>query len=87
MKDSKILEQSLKLANQFQKDIDHIPNLFDSMLESLLPNVSNNDKIKLQELVKESNKLIDEAKKNGDIVKIKQSIDDLTNKYGRNNNT
>ena len=87
MKDSKILEQSLKLANQFGKDIDQTPKLFDSMLESLLPNVSNDDKVKLQTLVKESNKLIEDARKTGDFVKIKQSIDDLTNKYGRSNNT
>ena len=85
--DSKIFEQSLKLAEQFQKDVVHVPKLFDSMLESLLPNVSNEDKVKLQTLVKESNKLIEDARKTGDFVKIKQSIDDLTNKYGRDNNT
>ncbi len=85
--DSKIFERSLKLAEQFQKDVVQVPNLFDSMLQNLLPNVSNEDKVKLQTLVKESNKLIEDARKTGDFVKIKQSIDDLTNKYGRINNT
>ena len=85
--DSKIFERSLKLAEQFQKDVVQVPNLFDSMLQNLLPNVSNEDKVKLQTLVKESNKLIEDARKTGDFVKIKQSIDDLTNNYVRNNNT
>ena len=33
------------------------------------------------------NKAIEDARKTGDFVKIKQSIDELTTKYGRNNNT
>ena len=87
MKDNKVFEQSLKMAQAFQKDIQNVPNLFDSILTEVLPNVSNEEKLKLQTLVQESNKLIDEAKKNGDFLKIKQSIDELNNKYGRNNHT
>ena len=85
--DNNIFENSLRIANQFAKDLENVPKLFDSMMGKVLPEVSKEEKIKLQQLVKESNKLIDEAKKTGDIVKIKESIDNLTNEYGRNNNT
>jgi len=87
MKDNNVFKQSLKMAESFKKDVDSVPDLFDSILTKVLPNVSNEEKIKLQTLVKESNKLIDNAKKNGDFLKIKQSIDELTNKYGSNNHT
>jgi len=87
MKGNNIFEQSLKLAEQFAKDTKDVPNLLNSMLDKVLPEIPNNEKVKLQQLVKESNKIIENAKKSGDIVKVKQSIDELTNKYGRNNNT
>ena len=82
-----IFESSLKIAKEFSKELDNVPDLFDSVLKDVIPNVSTEDKIKLQKLVKESNKLIEEAKKDGDFLKIKQSIDELTLKHGRNNNT
>ena len=87
MRDNDFFKKSLKLAEQYAKDVKNVPNLFDSILSDVLPNVSKEDKIKLQNLVKESNKVIDDAKKHGDFLKIKQSIDELTLKHGRNNNT
>jgi len=87
MKDNKIFEQSLKMAEQFAKDVDNVPKLFESMLSEVLPKATPEEKIKLQQLVKESNKVIEDARKTGDFVKIKQSIDELTAKHGRNNNT
>ena len=87
MKDNDFFKKSLKLAEQFAKDVKDVPDLFDSILSDVLPNVSNEDKIKLQNLVKESSKVIDDAKKHGDFLKIKQSIDELTLKHGRNNHT
>ena len=87
MKDNKIFEQSLKMAEQFAKDVDNVPKLFESMLSEVLPKATPEEKIKLQQLVKESNKVIEDARKTGDFVKIKQSIDELTAKHGRNSNT
>lgn len=87
MRANDIFKESLKLAEQFAKDINNVPKLFDSVLSDILPNLSDDEKIKLQQLVKESNKLIDNAKKTGDFVNIKESIDELNNKYGRNYNT
>lgn len=87
MKVNNIFTESLKVAEQFAKDLDGVPELFDKVLEDVLPNVSNEEKVRLQQLVKESNKVIDDAKKHGDFVKIKKSIDELTSKHGRNNNT
>jgi hypothetical protein len=87
MKDSKIFEATLEMAKSFQNDSKKVPDLFNSILSETLPHVSNDEKIKLQSLVKESNKLIEDAKKSGDFLKIKKSIDELTNKYGRNNHT
>lgn len=87
MKGNDFLKKSLKLAKEYAKDTENVPGLFDSILADVLPNVSNEDKIKLQHLVKESSKVIDDAKKHGDFLKIKQSIDELTSKHGRNNNT
>lgn len=87
MKDNKFFNESLKMAEAYAKDVKNVPNLFDSILSEVLPTVSNDEKIKLQTLVKESNKMIEDAKKSGDFMKIKQSIDQLKNKYGRNNHT
>tara|TARA_R110001592_G_scaffold62969_2_gene192792 strand:- start:1406 stop:1669 length:264 start_codon:yes stop_codon:yes gene_type:complete len=87
MKDNKFFEQSLKMADQFAKDVQNVPEMFDSMLSEFLPKATTEEKIKLQNFVKESNKAIEDARKTGDFVKIKQSIDELTTKYGRNNNT
>lgn len=87
MRANNIFEQSLKLAEQFAKDVDNVPKMFDSMLSEIVPKATPEEKIKLQSLVKESNKVIEEARKTGDFVKIKQSIDELTAKYGRNNHT
>tara|TARA_Y100001938_G_C8073786_1_gene424715 strand:- start:1810 stop:2073 length:264 start_codon:yes stop_codon:yes gene_type:complete len=87
MRDNKIFEQSLKMAEQFAKDVDNVPKLFESMLSEVLPKATPEEKIKLQQLVKESNKVIEDARKTGDFVKIKQSIDELTAKHGRNSNT
>ena len=85
--DNNIFIESLKLAEQFSKDLKSVPELFDSMLSEVLPNATPEEKIKLQNLVQESNKVIEDARKTGDFVKIKQSIDELNSKYGRNNNT
>lgn len=87
MKANNIFEQTLKIAEQFAKDAQNVPKMFDSMLAEVFPNATTEEKIKLQQLVKESNKVIEDARKTGDFVKIKQSIDELTSKYGRNNNT
>lgn len=87
MKDNKFFEQSLKMADQFAKDVQNVPEMFDSMLSEFLPKATTEEKIKLQNFVKESNKAIEDARKTGDFVKIKQSIDELTTKYGRNYNT
>ena len=87
MKANNIFEQTLKIAEQFAKDAQNVSKMFDSMLAEVLPNATTEEKIKLQQLVKESNKVIEDARKTGDFVKIKQSIDELTSKYGRNNNT
>ena len=87
MKANNIFEQTLKIAEQFAKDAQNVPKMFDSMLAEVLPNATTEEKIKLQQLVKESNKVIEDARKTGDFVKIKQSIDELTSKYGRNSNT
>ena len=87
MKDNKFFEQSLKMADQFAKDVQNVPEMFDSMLSEFLPKATTEEKIKLQNFVKESNKAIEDARKTGDFIKIKQSIDELTSKYGRNNNT
>lgn len=85
--DNNIFKESLKLAEQFSKDLKSVPQLFDSMLSEVLPNATPEEKIKLQQLVQESNKVIEDARKTGDFVKIKQSIDELISRYGRNNNT
>jgi len=87
MKDNKFFEQSLKMADQFAKDVQNVPEMFDSMLSEFLPKATTEEKIKIQNFVKESNKAIEDARKTGDFVKIKQSIDELTRKYGRNYNT
>lgn len=87
MKDNKFFEQSLKMADQFAKDVQNVPEMFNSMLSEFLPKATTEEKIKLQNFVKESNKAIEDARKTGDFVKIKQSIDELTTKYGRNYNT
>tara|TARA_R110002049_G_scaffold111993_1_gene261320 strand:+ start:2817 stop:3077 length:261 start_codon:yes stop_codon:yes gene_type:complete len=86
MKANKFMLDSIKLAGTLQKEIDKTPDLFNNMLESMIPNLSNQDKIKMQSLVKESNKLMEDAK-NGSVSDIQQKIDELRNKYGRTNNT
>lgn len=85
--DNNYFKESLKLAEQFSKDLKSVPQIFDSMLSEVLPNATPEEKIKLQQLVQESNKVIENARKTGDFVKIKQSIDELNSKYGRNNHT
>ena len=85
--DNSYFKESLKLAEQFSKDLKSVPQIFDSMLSEVLPNATPEEKIKLQQLVQESNKVIENARKTGDFVKIKQSIDELNSKYGRNNHT
>ena len=85
--DNSYFKESLKLAEQFSKDLKSVPQIFDSMLSEVLPNATPEEKIKLQQLVQESNKVIENARKTGDFVKIKQSIDELNSKYGRNHNT
>lgn len=86
MKANKFISQSMKLAETLSNEIDKTPNLLNNVIESMLPNLSNEDKIKMQSLVKESNKLMDDAK-NGNVSDIQQKIDELKNKYGRNINT
>jgi len=85
--DNNFFEETLKLTEQFSKDLKSVPEMLDSMLFEFLPKATPEEKIKLQSLVKESNKVIEEARKTGDFVKIKQSIDELTKKHGRNNHT
>ena len=87
MMDNKFFEQSLKLAEQFSKDLKKAPEMFELMLSKSIPGATPEEKIKLQQLVQESNKVIEDARKTGDFVKIKQSIDELNLKYGRNNTT
>ena len=85
--DNDIFKNSLKLAEQFTKDLDNVPKMFDNLLKELIPKISKEEKIKLQNVVKDSNKVIEQARKTGDFVKIKESIDELSSKYGRNDNT
>tara|TARA_R110001592_G_scaffold161419_1_gene394017 strand:+ start:1930 stop:2193 length:264 start_codon:yes stop_codon:yes gene_type:complete len=87
MPEHNIFEKTLKIAEQFAKDVKSVPDMFDSMLSEVLPKATPEEKIKLQSLVKESNKVIEEARKTGDFVKIKQSIDELTKKHGRDSHT
>jgi len=77
---------SLKLAENLQKEMDNAPNVLNNMLESMMPKLTNEEKIKMQSLVKESSKLMDEAK-NGSVSDIQQRIDELKNKYGGANNS
>jgi len=86
MKANKFISQSMKLAETLSNEIDKTPNLLNNVIESMLPNLSNEDKIKMQSLVKESNKLMDDAK-NGNVSDIQQKIDELKYKYERNPNT
>ena len=85
--DNDIFKNSLKLAEKFTKDLDNVPKMFDNLLKELIPKISKEEKIKLQNVVKDSNKVIEQARKTGDFVKIKESIDELSSKYGRNDNT
>lgn len=77
---------SLKLAENLEKEMDNAPNVLNNMLESMMPKLTNEEKIKMQSLVKESSKLMDEAK-NGSVSDIQQRIDELKNKYGGANNS
>ena len=86
MKANDFILDSMKLAETLTREIDKAPNLLNQMVESSIPNLSNNEKIQLQKLVKESNKLISDAK-SGNVSDIQQRIDELKNKYERNCNT
>lgn len=86
MKANSFFLDSLKLAENLQKEMDNAPNVLNNMLESMMPKLTNEEKIKMQSLVKESSKLMDEAK-NGSVSDIQQRIDELKNKYGRANNS
>lgn len=86
MKANDFILDSMKLAETLTREIDKAPNLLNQMVESSIPNLSNTEKIQLQKLVKESNKLISDAK-SGNVSDIQQRIDELKNKYERNCNT
>lgn len=86
MKANSFFLDSLKLAENLQREIDKAPDVLNNMLESMMPKLTNEEKIKMQSLVKESSKLMDEAK-NGSVSDIQQRIDELKNKYGRANNS
>ena len=86
MKANSFFLDSLKLAENLQREIDKAPDVLNNMLESMMPKLTNEEKIKMQSLVKESSKLMDDAK-NGSISDIQQRIDELKNKYGRENNS
>tara|TARA_R110001606_G_scaffold322698_1_gene469578 strand:- start:302 stop:532 length:231 start_codon:yes stop_codon:yes gene_type:complete len=76
----------MKMAENLQSEIDKAPDVLNNMLESVLPNLSNEDKLTMQSLVKESSKLMDDAK-NGSVSNIQQRIDELSKKYERKTNT
>ncbi len=86
MKANNFFLDSLKLAENLQREMDNAPNVLNNMVESMMPKLTNEEKIKMQSLVKESSKLMDDAK-NGSISDIQQRIDELKNKYGRENNS
>ena len=86
MKANSFFLDSLKLAENLQREVDKAPDVLNNMLESMMPKLTNEEKIKMQSLVKESSKLMDEAK-NGSVSDIQQRIDELKNKYGRANNS
>tara|TARA_R110001632_G_scaffold12010_1_gene42239 strand:- start:982 stop:1242 length:261 start_codon:yes stop_codon:yes gene_type:complete len=86
MKANSFILESIKLAGTLQKEIDKAPDVLNNMLESVLPNLSNEDKLTMQSLVKESSKLMDDAK-NGSVSNIQQRIDELSKKYERKVNT
>lgn len=81
MKANKFLIDSLKLAENLQTELDKAPDVLNNMMESMMPKLTNEEKIKMQSLVKESSKLMDDAK-NGSVSNIQQRIDELTKKYG-----
>ena len=86
MKANNFILDSMKMAENLQNEIDKAPDVLNNMLESVLPNLSNEDKLTMQSLVKESSKLMDEAK-NGSVSNIQQRIDELSKKYERKVNT
>ena len=86
MKANSFFLDSLKLAENLQKEMDNAPNVLNNMVESMMPKLTNEEKIKMQSLVKESSKLMDDAK-NGSVSNIQQRIDELTKKYERKVNT
>ena len=86
MKANKFLIDSLKLAENLQRELDNAPDVLNNMMESMMPKLTNEERIKMQSLVKESSKLMDDAK-NGSVSNIQQRIDELTKKYGGENNS
>jgi len=86
MKANSFILESMKMAENLQSEIDKAPDVLNNMLESVLPNLSNEDKLTMQSLVKESSKLMDDAK-NGSVSNIQQRIDELSKKYERKTNT
>ena len=81
MKANNFLIDSLKLAENLQRELDNAPDVLNNMMESMMPKLTNEERIKMQSLVKESSKLMDDAK-NGSVSNIQQRIDELTKKYG-----
>tara|TARA_R100000541_G_scaffold1073_1_gene4993 strand:- start:423 stop:683 length:261 start_codon:yes stop_codon:yes gene_type:complete len=86
MKANNFLIDSLKLAENLQRELDNAPDVLNNMMESMMPKLTNEERIKMQSLVKESSKLMDDAK-NGSVSNIQQRIDELTKKYGGENNS
>lgn len=86
MKANNFLIDSLKLAENLQRELDKAPDVLNNMMESMMPKLTNEERIKMQSLVKESSKLMDDAK-NGSVSNIQQRIDELTKKYGGENNS
>ena len=85
MKENKIPQsvlEAMKVAQNAQKTMEALLGSYDSMIGDAVSQAeSPADKIKLQQFVKESSKLIDDAKKGKSI-----DVNSLINKYGRNGN-
>lgn len=85
MRANNFIKQSLEMANSLSKELENAPKIFENMMSDIIPNVSNEEKQILQSLVKESNKLMKDSKKMS-LSDIQQRIDELKNKYERNDN-
>ena len=58
MKANNIFEQTLKIAEQFAKDAQNVPKMFDSMLAEVLPNATTEEKLNYNNLLKSQTRLL-----------------------------